>query len=275
MNLLFDFFVLVVYQPFFNLLVGIYWVLLQLPHFPHADMGVAVIIFTLALRLIMLPLSLRATRTEKERFDIEEKIKEVKTRYATDPIALNTAMKTVFRERPSMLLAEGFNLFIQVAIALMLWRIFATGLGGADIHLLYPFMPHPDQPYNLKFLGIYDLTHSHIILNIIQSGVVFILETLHLLTSPFPVTRKDAIRLQLFLPLVSYIIFSMLPAGKKLFVITTLCFSIGFTIIRHIGHLLNRVLQSPDSTLAVINPAPLANPSEPGSLQVAPEEKTE
>jgi hypothetical protein len=45
-------------------------------------------------------------------------------------------------------------------------------------------------------------------------------------TSPYPYTRGQVVRLQLVLPVVSFIIFMGLPAGKKLFVITTLTFSI-------------------------------------------------
>jgi heme/copper-type cytochrome/quinol oxidase subunit 4 len=40
--------------------------------------------------------------------------------------------------------------------------------------------------------------------------------------------------LQLTLPLVAFLIFMRLPAGKKLFVITTLCFSIVLTLLQFI-----------------------------------------
>lgn len=234
-------FIICIYQPFFNLLVTIYWVLLQIPHFPHADMGVAVIIFTIAIRILLLPTSLRASRTEQERFEIEEKIKAIRQKYTAEPILQAQAMKSVFKDNPAIMASEGFNLFIQIAIALMLWRIFATGLEGADIHLLYSFTPHPPTPYNLLFWGTFDLSHPHFILNVTQSAVIFILEALNLMTSPFPVNQKDVLRLQFFLPLVSFIIFSYLPAGKKLFVITTLIFSIFFTIFRYIYHLFHKI----------------------------------
>ena len=41
-----------------------------------------------------------------------------------------------------------------------------------------------------------------------------------------PVSRGEVVRLQLILPFVAFVIFSQLPAGKKLFVITTLAFSL-------------------------------------------------
>jgi hypothetical protein len=42
--------------------------------------------------------------------------------------------------------------------------------------------------------------------------------------------------MQLTLPVGSYIIFSQLPAGKKLFIITSLIFSIGFVTMRQMRY---------------------------------------
>lgn len=245
--MLIDLFTTYIYAPFFNLLVGIYWVLQQIPSLPHQDMGIAVIIFTIAIRIILLPVSLASGRSEKERRDIEEKAKDLEENLQSHPIELRQKQKELFHSNRRIIIAESFNLFIQVSIALMLWRIFATGLGGADIHLLYSFMPHPPQPYDLLFLDKFDLTHPHMSLNIIQSLVIFAVEVLSVLTSPFKTTRKDIIRMQFFLPVVSFIIFSQLPAGKKLFVITTLIFSFFFMLFRHIHHLMYKYLLHPES----------------------------
>jgi membrane protein insertase Oxa1/YidC/SpoIIIJ len=244
--MLVDLFTTYIYAPFFNLLVSIYWVLQQIPSLPHQDMGIAVIIFTIATRIILMPISLASSRSEKERRDIEEKAKELDTMYESDPIALRQKQKELFHTNRRVIIAESFNLFIQVSIALMLWRIFATGLEGADIHLLYSFTPHPPQPYDLMFLDKYDLSHPHFSLNLLQSLVIFAVEVLSVLTSPFKTTRKDIIRMQFFLPVVSFIIFSQLPAGKKLFVITTLIFSFFFMLFRHLYHLIYKYLLHPE-----------------------------
>ncbi len=223
-------------QPFLNLLVGIYYILQQIPNIPYADMGIAVILFTIALRIILLPLTLSAQRSEAERRDIEEKVKVLKHDLRAHPIEAAAQIKKLLRGNRRMVISSTIDLTIQVIIALMLWRIFAKGLSGEDLHLLYKFMPHPPQPYDLKFLGIYDLTHPNLSLNLLQSLIIFALETLNVITSPFPVTRGEVIRLQFFLPVVSFMIFSLLPAGKKLFVITTLLFSFGFKLIQVIRH---------------------------------------
>jgi membrane protein insertase Oxa1/YidC/SpoIIIJ len=182
----------------------------------------------------MLPMSLSAQRSEAERRQISHQVVELEQLYANDPIRLRQEKKQVFKKSSRVLVSEIISLFIQVGIALMLWRIFETGLTGEDLHLIYGFMPEVELPFNLTFLGKYDLSHSSITLNILQSLAIFVFETVAVLTSPYPPSKGEVVRLQLTLPLVAFLIFMRLPAGKKLFVITTLCFSIVLTLLQFI-----------------------------------------
>ncbi|MCA9368940.1 YidC/Oxa1 family membrane protein insertase [Candidatus Woesebacteria bacterium] len=224
-------FITLIYQPFFNILVFTYWVLEKLTG-GNADMGIAVIIFTIIVRFIMLPMSLRGHRTEEDRRKIMADLAQLEKDYVGDHIGFEKARKGLLKTNNSILFGELVSLVIQVSLALMLWKMFKTGLEGADLHLLYPFMPDVATPYNLMFLGKYDLSHPNVILNIIQSSFIFIFETLSAYYSRYRVTRAEVVRLQLVLPVVSFILFMGLPAGKKLFVITTLAFSIVLMIIR-------------------------------------------
>ena len=231
-------FISLIYQPFLNLLVFIYWCLDLIPGI-KPDMGIAVIIFTLVFRIILLPLTWASTRSEKERRKIESSVKEINHQYAHNPIDKKIAMKDVFRSNKRVVFAELINFLIQGMIALMLWRIFARGLTGEDLHLLYPFLSHFNSPFNLTFLGI-DLTHSNLMLNIFQSFAIFAVEMLTNFTNPYPVSRSDVIRLQLILPLFSFLIFSQLPAGKKLFITTSLIFTFFYTLTRQMKYLLTK-----------------------------------
>lgn len=236
-------FTLLIYQPFFNLLVFFYW-LLELVTGGNADMGVAVILLTISIRLLMMPLSIADHKAQDNKREIAERIQKLEHEHRADPVALEQAKKQVLQANRGVLVAEIINLAIQVVIALMLWRIFNTGLKGEDFHLLYGFMPDVEQPFNLVFWGTYDLTHASLNnwqidwtvlrLNFIQSLLIFILEAIVLSTSLYPITRGQVIRMQFILPIVSFFVFLGLPAGKKLFVITTLCFSIILAVYRAI-----------------------------------------
>ncbi len=213
-----------IYQPFLNILVFFYWVIgLVSPGKP--DMGVAVILLTIFIRILLLPMSLQGEKSEKDRRALSQKLREMEELFASDPVRREHEKKLLIKGNGSIVWGELFSLFVQVMISLMLWKIFSTGLEGADLHLLYSFMPKIELPFNLIFMGKFDLSHTNLFLNILQSVMIFLVETASVLASPYPASRGEVVRMQFILPVVSFVIFMNFPAGKKLFVITTLIIS--------------------------------------------------
>lgn len=227
-----DFFTLYIYQPFFNILVGLYWLVGNL--FSSPDMGIAVIFFAVAVRIILLPIDLIGEQSDEEKFQISEKIKKIKKDLASDPILLKSEIKRVMRQSPGAIVSEIFNVIVQLLIILILYRIFTTGLEGEDLHLIYPFMPKPQLPINLMFLGKYDLSHTNNTLNLIQSLMIALSEIIHLNFSPVKPTQRDFVSLVIIFPVVCYLVFMFLPAGKKVFIITSLAFGIVVAIVKQI-----------------------------------------
>lgn len=218
-------FTVVIYQPFLNILVFFYW-LLDIITRGHPDMGIAVILLTIVIRLLLLPLSLMEDKSEKERRELVQKMRDIHENHISDPITLRQESKKLLRRNRGVVAGELFSLFVQVMISLMLWRIFETGLTGEDLHLIYPFMPQINLPFNLVFLGRFDLTHTNLLINLFQSFMIFVVESATILTSPYPPMKGEVVRLQLVLPVISFIVFLRLPAGKKIFVITALIISL-------------------------------------------------
>jgi YidC/Oxa1 family membrane protein insertase len=225
-------FIAFIYQPFLNILVFFYWAVSRLS--PTADMGMAVILLTVIIRILLLPLSLAEDQSEHERRQMHDDLEKAHSHFAADPIRQRQETKQVFHRNRGVVIAEVISLLVQVALSLMLWKMFDTGLKGEDLHLLYPFTPHPPTPYNLVFLGKFDLGHPNLWLNIAQSVMIFIVESLNIITSPYPPRPGEVVRLQLVLPVLSFFIFLALPAGKKLFIITTLAISLVLIIYKFI-----------------------------------------
>lgn len=215
-----------IYQPFFNLLVGIYWLLGQtVPQ--YTDMGNAVIIFTIVFRILWLPISIASGRGAKERHNISEKVKEIQKIYTKEPLKEKDEIKKLMKSNRRAVMMSALDILFQVMVMLMLYRIFTTGLEGADFHLIYKWMPPQPEHFNLTFLGgQFDLTHPNVTLNLINAGVILVAELMSGLLSPFPTGRADLLTL-FVLPIGAFTFFAFMPAGKKLFVITTLLFSIG------------------------------------------------
>lgn len=194
-------------------------------------MGIAVIIFTVIFRIIILPLSLSSGRSEKEKVEMMEKLAEIHKKFKNDPVGEKAESKKVFRGNKRVIISEAIDLGIQIIIALMLLRIFSTGLEGADFHYLYKAIPVPTEPFNLMFLGTIDLSHPSIPLNILNSIVIFIAEAASIANSARPTTREDKLALFAF-PALVFIYLYFMPAGKKLFIITTLLFSIAIMLVQ-------------------------------------------
>lgn len=227
-----DFFTTYIYQPFFNILIGLYWLVGRL--FPEPDMGIAVILFAVAVRVILLPIDMLGERSDEEKFQISEKIKKIKKEHSSDPVKLKLESKRVMRQSPGAIVSEIFNVLIQLLIILILYRIFKTGLEGEDLHLIYSFMPQIQEPINLMFLGKYDLSKTNSALNLIQSALIALSEIIHLNFSVVKPSRRDFISLVIIFPVVCYAVFIFLPAGKKVFIITSLAFGIVVTLVKQI-----------------------------------------
>jgi len=216
-------FITYIYQPFFNILVGIYWLLGQIN--PELlDMGIAVIVFSLVIKFMLFPLTIAGERSEEEKKKIVNQVNAAKLKYQSEPIKLKPAIRKIMRSNMRPVLAASANMLIQLIIIVVLYRIFTTGLEGADFHLLYDFMPRINH-VNLMFLGKFDLSHPNATLNLYQSLMIFVVEFLIALRSPIPISRRDVVLLQVILPIGSYIIFMFMPSGKKIFIITALIFS--------------------------------------------------
>ena len=219
----------VLYRPFFNLLVIIYQNLAVIGLKP--DMGLAVIIFTIALRIILLPLSLREEHSLAERQEIEENLRFFKPLKSADPLRYKRERDKIITKHRHIFLGEVFDVGLQVWIALMLWRIFTVGLEGADFNLLYSFVKVPTEAFNLTFLGHINLAQPNLNMNILNAVLLFVIETLNLQWSVIPPTQSDRWA-QFIFPIGVFLYLYGMPAGKKLFIITTLLFTLSVMIFK-------------------------------------------
>ena len=270
-----DIFTTYLYQPFFNLLIGIYWLVGQI--FPNPDMGIAMILFAIAVRIIFLPIDLLGDRSEEDKFKISEKIKQLRIDLAADPIKLKAETNRIMRQKPGAIFSEIFNVVFQAVVIVMLYRIFTTGLEGADLHLIYKFMPKIHTPINLMFLDKFDLSRTNNTLNIIQSLMIAANESMHLYFSPVKPTEKDFISLVIIFPLVCFVLFLFLPAGKKVYIITSIAFTMVVRLVKQASYLyysLSRKAPSSSSADTQTSPIPASEQSLPSLPTPNSPEKT-
>ena len=149
-----------IYVPLYNGLVFIIGVV------PWIDVGVAVIVFTVIVKLILFPLSYKSIRTQANMKLIEPELNEIKLKYASNKQLQAEQTMALYRAKGINPFSGFFLILIQLPIIFALYSIFLhSGLPHINIDMLYSFVKIPDL-INMKFLGIIDVAQKSFILSL-------------------------------------------------------------------------------------------------------------
>lgn len=153
----------ILYRPVFNFLIFIYNVL------PGNDFGVAVIILTVLVRIVFMPLSIKALRSQKTMAQLQPKLKEVQEKFRNDKSAQAQATMALYRENKVNPMAGCLPLLIQLPVLFALYKAFANVFKPESLSLLYDFISNPGTIKNIS-LGFFDLAKSSPLLAVL-SGI--------------------------------------------------------------------------------------------------------
>ncbi len=141
------------YQPLLNALVFLYEVL------PGHDFGIAVIILTVLIRLLLNPLMVQSLRSQKVLSSLQPKIQEIQKRLKNEREKQTREIMELYQKEKINPFSSLLPLFIQLPVLLALYRIFWRGLSSNQMVFLYNFIPSPEA-INTTFLKIIDLSRA-------------------------------------------------------------------------------------------------------------------
>ncbi len=153
-------------QPLFNLLIGLYNIL------PGHDMGVAIIVLTLIVKLILWPFTALQIKQQRAMQAIQPRIEEIRTKHKDDKEAQGRELMALYAKEKVNPAMSCLPLLIQIPIFIGLYQALSKGLGSIDAGLLYPFVHNPGVVQTM-FLGILDLTKASIPLALASAAVQF------------------------------------------------------------------------------------------------------
>ncbi len=141
------------FDPIYNTLVFFINVM------PGGDVGLAIIAATVLVKTILLPLSIKAAKTQVVIREIEPKLKKLKESI-TDRQEQAQAMMALYKEAGINPFASILLMFIQIPILISLYFSVYSGGGislpGINTELLYSFVPSPET-VSMMFLGFQDI----------------------------------------------------------------------------------------------------------------------
>jgi len=218
------FFNTVLYQPLFNVLILLY------VYFPWHDFGVAVILLTLIMRIVLSPASIKTVRSQKALSELQPKIKEIQQKYKGDKEKQSKAMFELYQKAKVNPLSGCLPLLLQLPVLIALYQVFLRGFEEEVLRkTLYTIIPYPGS-ISLMFLGLIDLTQSNIYLALLAGVLQFFQSKISMPEKDSE--KKDSaqiIQTQMiyFFPLFTVFIVWKLGAIIALYWITSTLFSIG------------------------------------------------
>ena len=152
------FFHAVFYDPIYNALVALVAIV------PGSDVGIAVILVTIIIRLILLPFSLSAARTQRAMKVLEPKIKELKDTHKGNKEKEALETLALYREARVNPFSSILTVFIQIPVLLALYFVFYyEPFPAINAARLYSFTPMPDTA-SLEFLGLISVAGKSMVL---------------------------------------------------------------------------------------------------------------
>lgn len=153
----------VLYRPVLNLLVLFY-------NLPFVDLGIAIILLTILIRLVLWPLNSKAITSQQETQmktqEIQEKMKEIQEKYKNDPQRQNEEIKKFWQEKKFNPFASFLPMVIQIIVLIALYQVLRNILQPSGLDLLYGFVPKP-ATISPMFLKVLDLSKTNWILAIL------------------------------------------------------------------------------------------------------------
>lgn len=162
-----SFFHTVLYTPIYNLLMFLTDIL------PGQDIGLAVVAATLIVKVILMPLSFTALRTQRAIKAIEPEMKEIREKLKDDKETQAKEMFALYKKYGVNPFAGLLTLIIQLPIVIALYWVFnSKTLLSVDASILYSFVPAP-LAISPLFLGIFAVTGASITLALIAAVTQF------------------------------------------------------------------------------------------------------
>lgn len=228
-----DLFNTLFYQPIYNGLVFLISII------PGGDVGVAIVILTIAVKFIILPLSHKSVKSQAKIRTIEPEVKEIKDKYNKDKQEQARQVMELYKKHGVNPFTGCFLALVQFPVILALYWVFFKGLGELNTSILYSFIDVP-VVINMHFLGFVDMLGKSFVLAALAGATQYYQMKLSLppilpqkkedgdkkLSFKDEFTRNMSIQMRYVLPVFIFFIAYTISAAVALYWVTNNSFSV-------------------------------------------------
>lgn len=178
-----ELFFTVLYQPLYNLLVAVYDVLPA-----WGGLGLAIILVTVLVKALVLPMTYKSLKAQKEMQEIQPKIAEIRERMKDDKEGMAKELMGVYKKHNVNPFASCLPAIVQMFVFIALYQVLSAGLGEVNAQNLYSFVHNPGT-MSAFFLGM-DLRVVSPLLGII-AGVTQYVQAKQMVTQRPPKAARE------------------------------------------------------------------------------------
>lgn len=146
----------VFYQPIYNVLIFLIKIA------PAGDLGFAVILLTLIVRLILLIPSQRGIVSQRRMQELQPKLEQVRKKHAGNQERIAQETMQLWKEHKVNPFSSCFPLIIQFPVLIALYYVIRNGLNPDNTYMIYGSLQSVDlSNIHTNFLGILELTKNN------------------------------------------------------------------------------------------------------------------
>ena len=173
-----SFFTHFIYNPIYNALaLFVSWV-------PGGDVGMAIILITVLVKVILFPLAVRASHTQLAMRALEPELRALREKYKDNSQELALKTLALYREKKVNPFAGFLVILIQLPVIFGLyWVIWKEKSGVFDASILYSWVTPPDV-VSFDFLGLVPIGVGSLFLAVLTALTQYYLSKLMMPTAP-------------------------------------------------------------------------------------------
>lgn len=153
-------------RPLLNLLLWLYDVI------PGQDIGIAIIVLTIIVKVLLYPLAKKQIAQQKALQDIQPKIAEIQKAYKDDREGQARELMALYQKEKVNPASSCLPILVQLPIFIALFSVLRSITDTQDFNLLYPFVAQPGQIVPMLFNFVH-LDKPNIPLAILGGAVQF------------------------------------------------------------------------------------------------------
>ena len=219
------------YNPIYNGLIFL------ASYFSWIDLGIAVVLITIIVKLILFPLTKKSIQAQIKMKEIEPRMVELKEKYKSDKEKQAKEIMALYKNNGINPFASFLLVFAQLPILFALYFVFLNGgLPEVNTDILYSFMKVPGA-INVHFLFMVDITQKSLLLALLAGASQFFQIRL-IMPKTEPSTNKEKtlkddlvknmqMQMKYVMPIIIFFIAYGLSAAIALYWTTSNLFMIG------------------------------------------------